>query len=132
MKYNFPIEKNPNPKEKPNPDTLRFGTEFTDHMFIMDYEEDVYKRQVPGKVGITTLGFASFTKGADVFLSSHTGLSTLVSSFLPANSLVLTGNTSSRGSCHFEMSPSRSSAVTFPSESLIDNTLSSVVLPKIA
>ena len=39
MKYNFPIEKNPNPKEKPNPDTLRFGTEFTDHMFIMDYEE---------------------------------------------------------------------------------------------
>ena len=39
MKYNFPIEKNPNPKAKPNPDTLRFGTEFTDHMFIMEYED---------------------------------------------------------------------------------------------
>lgn len=39
MKYNFPIEKTQNPKTKPNPDTLRFGTEFTDHMFVMDYEE---------------------------------------------------------------------------------------------
>lgn len=39
MKYNFPIEKNPNPKAKPDPDTLRFGTEFTDHMFIMEYED---------------------------------------------------------------------------------------------
>ena len=37
MKYEFSITKNPNPKKKPDPDTLRFGTEFTDHMFIMDY-----------------------------------------------------------------------------------------------
>ena len=37
--YNFSITKTENPKAKPNPDTLRFGTEFTDHMFIMDYEE---------------------------------------------------------------------------------------------
>ena len=37
--YNFPITRTENPKAKPNPDTLRFGTEFTDHMFIMDYEE---------------------------------------------------------------------------------------------
>ncbi|MEG0391430.1 MAG: branched-chain amino acid aminotransferase [Anaerovoracaceae bacterium] len=35
----FEITKTQNPKEKPNPDTLRFGTEFTDHMFIMEYEE---------------------------------------------------------------------------------------------
>lgn len=39
MKYDFPITKNPEPKAKPDPDTLRFGTEFTDHMFIMDYED---------------------------------------------------------------------------------------------
>ena len=39
MKYEFSITKNPNPKRKPDPDTLRFGTEFTDHMFIMDYQE---------------------------------------------------------------------------------------------
>lgn len=39
MKYNFTITKTSNPKTKPDPDTLRFGTEFTDHMFIMDYEE---------------------------------------------------------------------------------------------
>jgi branched-chain amino acid aminotransferase len=26
-------------KEKPNPDKLGFGIYFTDHMFIMDYEE---------------------------------------------------------------------------------------------
>ena len=37
--YNFPITRTDNPKVKPDPDTLRFGTEFTDHMFIMDYEE---------------------------------------------------------------------------------------------
>ena len=37
--YNFPITRTENPKTKPDPDTLRFGTEFTDHMFIMDYEE---------------------------------------------------------------------------------------------
>ena len=37
--YNFPITRTENPKAKPNPDTLRFGVDFTDHMFIMDYEE---------------------------------------------------------------------------------------------
>ena len=36
MKYNFPITKNPDPKAKPDPETLRFGTDFTDHMFITD------------------------------------------------------------------------------------------------
>ena len=39
MKYNFPITKTEKPKAKPDPDTLRFGTEFTDHMFIMEYED---------------------------------------------------------------------------------------------
>lgn len=33
------IEKNPNPKKKPNSSELGFGKYFTDHMFIMDYEE---------------------------------------------------------------------------------------------
>lgn len=37
MKYNFPITKTTNPKAKPDPDTLRFGQLFTDHMFIMEY-----------------------------------------------------------------------------------------------
>ena len=39
MKYEFTITKTLNPKEKPNPDTLEFGTEFSDHMFIMNYTE---------------------------------------------------------------------------------------------
>lgn len=33
------IEKNQNPKPKPDPNNLGFGQIFTDHMFIMDYEE---------------------------------------------------------------------------------------------
>jgi len=37
MKYNFPITRTTTPKEKPNPDELRFGQLFTDHMFIMEY-----------------------------------------------------------------------------------------------
>lgn len=37
MKYEFPVTDNPNPKKKPESKGLRFGTEFTDHMFIMDY-----------------------------------------------------------------------------------------------
>jgi branched-chain amino acid aminotransferase len=40
MKYNFSIQKTANPKTKPNPDTLKFGQAFTDHMFIMDYSDD--------------------------------------------------------------------------------------------
>jgi len=38
MKYMFDIQKTTNPKPKPNPDTLKFGKTFTDHMFIMEYE----------------------------------------------------------------------------------------------
>ncbi len=40
MKYEFKVTKTLNPKEKPNPDTLEFGTVFTDHMFVMDYSEE--------------------------------------------------------------------------------------------
>ena len=39
MKYDFTVTKTLNPKQKPNPDTLEFGTVFTDHMFIMNYTE---------------------------------------------------------------------------------------------
>lgn len=39
MKYEFPVTKTLSPKQKPNPDTLEFGTVFTDHMFIMNYTE---------------------------------------------------------------------------------------------
>ena len=38
MAYSFSVQKTPNPKQKPNPDTLQFGKVFTDHMFIMEYE----------------------------------------------------------------------------------------------
>jgi len=38
MKYEFPVTKNEHPKKKPSAKGLRFGTEFTDHMFIMDYD----------------------------------------------------------------------------------------------
>ena len=38
-KYNFTISKTSSPKTKPDPDTLKFGQTFTDHMFIMDYED---------------------------------------------------------------------------------------------
>lgn len=37
MEYNFQITKTKNPKTKPDSSKLTFGTEFTDHMFIMDY-----------------------------------------------------------------------------------------------
>lgn len=37
MKHKFPITRTTNPKQKPNPDTLRFGQVFTDHMFMMEY-----------------------------------------------------------------------------------------------
>ena len=39
MSYEFSITKNPNPKPKPDPNTLVFGQVFTDHMFVMDYDE---------------------------------------------------------------------------------------------
>lgn len=40
MKFNFPITRTKRPKTKPNPDTLRFGVDFTDHMFIMKYTKE--------------------------------------------------------------------------------------------
>jgi len=39
MKYDISITRTTNPKTKPNPATLGFGDVFTDHMFIMDYDE---------------------------------------------------------------------------------------------
>ena len=39
MSYEFRIERTTNPKVKPDPNTLKFGRAFTDHMFVMDYEE---------------------------------------------------------------------------------------------
>lgn len=39
MKYDFPVTKTTAPKTKPNPDNLKFGLDFTDHMFIMEYTE---------------------------------------------------------------------------------------------
>jgi len=38
MSYIFEIKKTAQPKPKPNPDTLKFGRAFTDHMFVMQYE----------------------------------------------------------------------------------------------
>jgi len=40
MKYSFDIRKTTQPKTKPDPDTLKFGKTFTDHMFIMEYSTD--------------------------------------------------------------------------------------------
>ena len=39
MSYKTRIEKTKNPKNKPDSSNLGFGQVFTDHMFIMDYEE---------------------------------------------------------------------------------------------
>jgi len=39
MKYSFTIQKTTTPKPKPDPNTLKFGKAFSDHMFIMDYIE---------------------------------------------------------------------------------------------
>jgi branched-chain amino acid aminotransferase len=39
MKYDIAITRTTNPKEKPDPASLGFGSVFTDHMFIMDYDE---------------------------------------------------------------------------------------------
>ena len=38
MSNRFSVELTKNPKQKPDPDSLRFGTVFTDHMFVMDYD----------------------------------------------------------------------------------------------
>lgn len=39
-KYEFKLTRTTSPKQKPNPDTLRFGKTFTDHMLIMDWSPD--------------------------------------------------------------------------------------------
>lgn len=39
MKHKFSVTKTVNPKAKPDPDSLGFGEEFTDHMFLMTYKE---------------------------------------------------------------------------------------------
>ena len=39
MKYDFKVEKTQNPKNKPDENDLKFGVEFTDHMFVMEYDE---------------------------------------------------------------------------------------------
>lgn len=39
MKQEIKVTKTTNPKAKPDPNTLRFGDVFTDHMFIMDYKD---------------------------------------------------------------------------------------------
>lgn len=38
MNYTFNIQKTTSPKPKPDPNTLKFGQTFSDHMFIMEYE----------------------------------------------------------------------------------------------
>ncbi|MCL2227878.1 MAG: branched-chain amino acid aminotransferase [Oscillospiraceae bacterium] len=38
MNYKFDIQLTAAPKPKPDSSSLKFGTEFTDHMFIMEYE----------------------------------------------------------------------------------------------
>ena len=40
MKYDFPVTLTTNPGTKPESKGLRFGTVFTDHMFVMDYADD--------------------------------------------------------------------------------------------
>jgi branched-chain amino acid aminotransferase len=40
MKYSFSIQKTTTPKVKPDPDALKFGKAFTDHMFVMDYSTE--------------------------------------------------------------------------------------------
>lgn len=39
MKYEFPVTRTTNPKAKPDPNNLPFGKFFTDHMFIIEYDE---------------------------------------------------------------------------------------------
>ena len=39
MDYTFPVTRTTTPKEKPDPNTLKFGQKFTDHMFVMEYTE---------------------------------------------------------------------------------------------
>jgi branched-chain amino acid aminotransferase len=41
MNLTFPLERTLTPKTKPDPSQLGFGRFFTDHMFIMDYDEEL-------------------------------------------------------------------------------------------
>jgi len=38
MNYSFKVTKTDKPKAKPDPDKLKFGAVFTDHMFMMEYD----------------------------------------------------------------------------------------------
>jgi len=38
MSYTFDVQRTTTPKPKPDPNTLKFGRAFSDHMFIMEYE----------------------------------------------------------------------------------------------
>lgn len=40
MQYEFSVTITSEPKKKPEPEELEFGTVFTDHMFIMDYNDE--------------------------------------------------------------------------------------------
>jgi branched-chain amino acid aminotransferase len=40
MEYKFEITKTTSPKEKPETEALNFGTRFTDHMFLMNYNHE--------------------------------------------------------------------------------------------
>ena len=39
MKYEFSVTRTKTPKQKPAQDNLVFGAHFSDHMFVMDYDE---------------------------------------------------------------------------------------------
>ena len=39
MEYTFPVTRTTTPKEKPDQHNLGFGKYYTDHMFVMDYDE---------------------------------------------------------------------------------------------
>ncbi|MDR2615632.1 MAG: branched chain amino acid aminotransferase, partial [Oscillospiraceae bacterium] len=40
MSYSFTVQKTTSPKPKPDPNTLKFGQTFTDHMFMMEYSDE--------------------------------------------------------------------------------------------
>lgn len=63
MKHEFPITRTPHPAAKPDPNTLVFGAVFTDHMFVMDYNEE--KGWHNG--AIVPYGPLSMDPGASVF-----------------------------------------------------------------
>lgn len=40
MKYEFPVFRTQTPQTKPDPNKLGFGVNFTDHMFLMEYDDE--------------------------------------------------------------------------------------------